>query len=146
MDVKNEIQLKLLKLHCKKKERIQNTLRSSALIFHKISKCRTEMALSFSAPLIWISFSKQQPFILLWATSTSKIRCKVSLYVTVKGHWERSVTFTARLHCVTLLHTIYKRIAQTDSPTPTEYIATLWIEVSVLFLVSFFFFFFTKEN
>lgn len=57
--------------------------------------------------------------------------------------------FTAWLHCnagITLLHTIYKRIAhRLTAQTRTKYIATLWTEVSVLclaFFLSFSFFFF----
>lgn len=52
------------------------------------------------------SGSRFQPVVLLWATSASKIRCKVPLYVTVKGHWERSTTFTARLHCYQWHHIV----------------------------------------
>lgn len=127
---------------------IQNTLRSSAFGFHKMSKCRTEMALIFLRQNWFGScFWNDSPFVLLWATSASKIRCKVPLYVTVKGHWERSATFTARLHCnsgITSLHTIYRRIAQTDSPnTHWVYCYLMDRGVCLVFCV---FFFFTKEN
>lgn len=97
-------------------------------------------------------FSKQQPFILLRGTSASKIRCKVSLYVTVKGHWERSTTFTARLHCIsgiTLLHTIYRLIAQTDGPN-THWAYCYLIDRGVCFdfvkYIYVFFSFLTKKN
>lgn len=90
---------------------------------------------------IWILLSEQQPFVLLWATSASKIRCKVLLYVTVKGHWERSTTFTARLHCIsgiTLLHTIYTRIAQTDSSN-THWVYCYLMDRGVCLVVVFFY-------
>ena len=59
--------------------------------------------------------SEQQPFVLLRATSASKIRCKAPLYVTVKGHWERSTTFTARLHCISTVARIVTHYLQAES-------------------------------
>lgn len=116
----------------------------------KWRKCRREMALSLTR--FWISFWKQQPFVLLWATSASKIRCKVSLCVTVKGHWERSATFTASLHCISGIapFTHYLQADSTDRQPrhPPSILLPYGQRCLLWFLLLFFFFlfFFTKEN
>lgn len=128
---------------------IQNTFKVVCIQFSQNVKMQNRHGTKLSPlKLIWISFSEQQPFVLLWATSASKIRCKVPLYVTVKGHWERSTTFAARLHCIsgiTSLHTIYRRIAQTDNPN-THWVYCYLMDRGVCLVFMFFFFFFTKEN
>lgn len=137
----NVIQLKVLKLCCKNDTKHFKVV--CIRFSQKVSKCKTEMALSFSpSKLTWISLSEQQPFVLLWATSASKIRCKAPLYVTVKGHWGRSITFAARLRCIsgiTLLHTIYRRITQTDSPN-THWVYCYLIDRGVCLVFCIFFF------
>lgn len=119
----------VIPLCCKNKR--ENTSRLSA--FSVFTKCRnawTEMALSSSTLKLTLKLDLVVRTTALRSSSASKIRCKASLYVTVKGQWERSTTFTAKLHCIggiTLSHTIYRRIARTDSPnTLALYIATLW--------------------
>lgn len=145
MCMTNVTQLKVLKLSCK-----NNTKHFKVICIWFSQNVKMQDRNGTNLPLSnWFGsrFWNDSPFVLLWATSASKIRCKVPLYVTVKGHWERSATFTARLHCnsgITSLHTIYRRIAQTDSPnTHWVYCYLMDRGVCLVFCV---FFFFTKEN
>lgn len=133
--------LKSFKLCRKKTQKGYKTLlRSPAFGFSQSVRMQDRNGTKLS-PLkhVWILSSEQQPFVLLWATSASKIRCKAPLCVTVKGRWERSTTFTARLHCISTVARIVTHYLQAESTNwqpkhPLSNIATLWTEVSVCFV------------
>lgn len=82
--------------------KIRNTPRSTAFSIFTIIQ-GTDMALSFHRgnSFVWISLSVQQPFVLLRATSGSKIRCKASLALC---HSQRSVGDIHNFHCQVTLH------------------------------------------